>query len=103
MKSYADILRELREDRDLTQSQVARVLGTTQQVYSRYERGSTRCRCTICGRCAFTIISARIMYWVCPKRAGGPGKERMKRKHLENVNVSLVKLEKVEYNILESA
>ena len=39
MKSYADILRELREDRDLTQSQVARVLGTTQQVYSRYERG----------------------------------------------------------------
>lgn len=39
MKSYADILRELREDRDLTQSQVARILGTTQQVYSRYERG----------------------------------------------------------------
>lgn len=39
MKSYADILRELREDRDQTQSQVARVLGTTQQVYSRYERG----------------------------------------------------------------
>ena len=39
MKSYADILRELREDRDLTQSQVARVLGTTQQVDSRYERG----------------------------------------------------------------
>ena len=36
MKSYADIMRELREDRDLTQSQVARVLGSTQQVYSRY-------------------------------------------------------------------
>ncbi len=48
-------------------------------------------------------MSARIMYWACPKRAGGPGKERVKRKHLENVNVSLVKLEKVEYNILESA
>lgn len=39
MKSYAEILRELREDRDLTQSQVAKILGTTQQVYSRYERG----------------------------------------------------------------
>ena len=39
MKSYAEILRELREDRDLTQSQVAQILGTTQQVYSRYERG----------------------------------------------------------------
>ncbi len=30
---------ELREDHDLTQSDIARVLGTTQQVYSRYEMG----------------------------------------------------------------
>lgn len=39
MKEYWQILRELREDRDLKQSTVARVLGTTQQVYSRYENG----------------------------------------------------------------
>ena len=39
MKEYWEILRELREDRDLKQSTVARVLGTTQQVYSRYENG----------------------------------------------------------------
>ncbi len=39
MKSYMELLRELREDRDLTQAQVAQVLGTTQQVYSRYEKG----------------------------------------------------------------
>ena len=39
MRCYADILRELREDADLTQSEVAAVLGTTQQVYARYERG----------------------------------------------------------------
>ncbi len=39
MKSYIQILRELREDNDLTQLQIARVLGTTQQVYSRYEKG----------------------------------------------------------------
>ena len=38
MKSYMELLRELREDRDLTQAQVAQVLGTTQQVYSRYEK-----------------------------------------------------------------
>lgn len=38
MKSYMELLRELREDRDLTQSQIAKVLGTTQQVYSRYEK-----------------------------------------------------------------
>lgn len=39
MKEYWEILRELREDRDIKQSTVARVLGTTQQVYSRYENG----------------------------------------------------------------
>jgi transcriptional regulator with XRE-family HTH domain len=39
MKTYVDIIRELREDRDLNQSQIAKVLGTTQQVYSRYEKG----------------------------------------------------------------
>ncbi len=39
MKNYWQILRDLREDHDLTQADVARVLGTTQQVYSRYEKG----------------------------------------------------------------
>ena len=39
MKKYYEILRELREDNDLKQSDIARVLGTTQQVYSRYENG----------------------------------------------------------------
>ena len=39
MKEYWEILRELREDRDLMQADVAAVLETTQQVYSRYEKG----------------------------------------------------------------
>lgn len=39
MKEYYEILRELREDHDYTQSQIAGILNTTQQVYSRYERG----------------------------------------------------------------
>ena len=39
MKQYYDRLRELREDRDLKQSEVAKILKTTQQVYSRYEKG----------------------------------------------------------------
>ena len=34
-----DRIRALREDRDLTQSQIARVLGTTQQQYSKIENG----------------------------------------------------------------
>ena len=39
MKEYYEILRELREDRDLKQADVAALLSTTQQVYSRYENG----------------------------------------------------------------
>ncbi len=39
MKEYTEILRELREDNDFTQQQIADILGTTQQVYSRYEKG----------------------------------------------------------------
>ena len=39
MKTYYEILRELREDHDYTQDQIAQLLKTTQQVYSRYERG----------------------------------------------------------------
>lgn len=37
---YIKILRDLREDRDLTQSQVAEFLGTSQTMYARYERGA---------------------------------------------------------------
>ena len=37
MKEWYEILRGLRKDRDLKQADVARLLGTTQQVYSRYE------------------------------------------------------------------
>ena len=39
MKNYSDMIRELREDRDLTQTKIAKVLGTSQQIYSRYELG----------------------------------------------------------------
>ncbi len=40
MKTYIDRIRELREDNDRTQEEVAHLLGTTQQVYSRYENGT---------------------------------------------------------------
>ena len=32
-------IRDLREDMDLTQSKLAKILGCTQQTYSRYETG----------------------------------------------------------------
>lgn len=39
MKNYTERMRDLREDHDKTQQAVAEYLGTTQQVYSRYEKG----------------------------------------------------------------
>ena len=40
MLSYLEKLRGLREDNDLTQTQIANVLGTSQTMYARYERGA---------------------------------------------------------------
>ncbi len=37
---YCKIIRDLREDADLTQFQVAQILGTSQTMYARYERGA---------------------------------------------------------------
>ncbi len=39
MKNTTELLRELRVDRDLTQAEVADVLGISQQHYSLYENG----------------------------------------------------------------
>lgn len=39
-KSYVDIMRELREDHDKTQQELAIYLGTSQTMYARYERGA---------------------------------------------------------------
>lgn len=37
---YLKQLRDLREDHDKTQSEIAEVLGTSQTMYARYERGA---------------------------------------------------------------
>ena len=37
---YLKQIRDLREDNDLTQQQVADYLGTSQTMYARYERGA---------------------------------------------------------------
>ena len=41
MLEYMKKLRDLREDNDLTQEQVAYLLGTSQTMYARYERGAS--------------------------------------------------------------
>lgn len=41
MKAINEIIRDLREDRDLRQVDVAKIIGTTQQHYSRCEKGES--------------------------------------------------------------
>lgn len=41
MEAYVKNIRDLREDADLTQTQVAERLGTSQTMYARYERGAS--------------------------------------------------------------
>lgn len=40
MRTLLEKIRGLREDNDLTQTQLGEVLGTSQTVYARYERGA---------------------------------------------------------------
>ena len=38
--NYVKIIRDLREDNDYTQQEIAEYLGTSQTMYARYERGA---------------------------------------------------------------
>ncbi len=40
MYSYVKRIRDLREDHDKTQEEIADILGTSQTMYARYERGA---------------------------------------------------------------
>ncbi len=40
MPKYIKKLRDLREDHDKTQQEIAEILGTSQTMYARYERGA---------------------------------------------------------------
>ena len=40
MEYYVSYIRGLREDHDLTQREMAEILGTSQTMYARYERGA---------------------------------------------------------------
>lgn len=41
-KMYYEIIKELREDKDLYQKDLAKILQTTQQYYSEYEKGNRK-------------------------------------------------------------
>lgn len=67
MKTYFNRLRDLREDNDLTQTQVASLLGTSQTMYARYERGANELPLRhLRALCLFYNISADFLLGIVP-------------------------------------
>lgn len=74
MQELHERIRGLREDHDLSQEALARILGTSQTMYSRYERGVTELPVRhLVALCAFYHISADALLGISPegKRDGG--------------------------------
>jgi transcriptional regulator with XRE-family HTH domain len=68
--TYLEKLRGLREDNDLTQAQVASVLGTSQTMYARYERGANELPIRhLISLCKFYNVSADYLLNTAPNPA----------------------------------
>lgn len=67
MNTFLERLRGLREDNDLTQAQVAAVLGTSQTMYARYERGANELPLRhLVSLCALYNVSADYLLGTAP-------------------------------------
>ena len=66
---YIKIMRDLREDADKTQQQVADYLGTSQTMYARYERGANELPIHhLISLCKYYNVSADYFLGVSKKR-----------------------------------
>ena len=69
MKSFTEKLRGIREDNDLTQMQIAKVLGTSQTMYARYERGANEMPLRHFAKlCEFYNVSADYFLGTAPNK-----------------------------------
>lgn len=76
MPDYMDQLRALREDNDLTQVQISKVLGTSQTMYARYERGANELPLRhFITLCKFYNVSADELLGTSPS----PEKKRLRK------------------------
>ncbi len=72
MRSFLEKLRGLREDRDLTQQQIANILGTSQTMYARYERGANEMPIRhLVTLCKYYNISADYLLDTAPVKSPG--------------------------------
>lgn len=67
MRTFIEKLKGLREDNDLTQTEVAAVLGTSQTMYARYERGANEMPIRhLVSLCKFYNVSADYLLDTAP-------------------------------------
>lgn len=70
VQTLMEKLRGLREDRDLTQQQIADLLGTSQTMYARYERGANELPLRhFVTLCKFYNVSADELLGTAPKKS----------------------------------
>ena len=75
MRTFIEIIRGLREDNDLTQAEVAEVLGTSQTMYARYERGANEMPIRhLVTLCRFYNVSADYLLGTEPDKRRRQGK-----------------------------
>ena len=68
MEQYMNYLRGLREDNDLTQDAIAKILGTSQTMYARYERGANELPIRhLITLCQYYKVSADTVLGLTPK------------------------------------
>lgn len=71
MMEYVRIIRNLREDADKTQTEIAQVLGTSQTMYARYERGANELPIRhLIALCRYYHVSADYILGLCSNRVG---------------------------------
>ncbi len=69
MNTYVKRIRDLREDADLTQTDLAEFLGTSQTMYARYERGANEIPVRhIIKLCKFYKVSADYILGITDKK-----------------------------------
>lgn len=81
MKNYMDKLRDLREDHDLTQENIAHILGTSQTMYARYERGANELPIRhLITLCKYYNVSADYLLDTVPTKQMKPERQKSARK-----------------------
>ena len=69
MQMYVKRMRDLREDNDKTQQEIADILGTSQTMYARYERGANELPIRhLLALCRFYGVSADYILGLCEKK-----------------------------------